>query len=133
MIKENHFTIKSIIEIIFKDPHLCDISYKSFSPEFKKLQTKRSEVLMEKRNRNSLVFHIESKDFTAFKAQFGLDKLDAESNAAIPELLEEDPDAGKTKSATRKKKKAEDDKEVKAEAEAEAETKEDKAEKTTEN
>jgi tRNA threonylcarbamoyladenosine modification (KEOPS) complex Pcc1 subunit len=68
MTKEDFFTIKSIIEILFKDPHLRDISYDSFSPEFKKLQTKRSKVLMEKTNSYSLIFHIESKDFTAFRA-----------------------------------------------------------------
>ena len=68
MNKGNIFTIKSSIEIIFKDPHLCDISYNSFSPEFKKLQTKRSKVLMEKISRSSLIFHIESKDFTALRA-----------------------------------------------------------------
>ena len=68
MNKENIITIKSSIEIIFKDPHLCNISYNSFSPEFKKLQTKRSKVSMEIINHNSLIFRIESKDFTALRA-----------------------------------------------------------------
>ena len=68
MTKENNFAIKSKIEITFKDPHLCDISYNSFSPEMKKLQTKRSKVLMEKSNNHSLIFRFECKDFTAFRA-----------------------------------------------------------------
>lgn len=64
----NHFTIKATIEIIFKNPQLRDISYNSFSPEFKRLQTKRSVVLMEKKSNNSLSFQIESQDITAFRA-----------------------------------------------------------------
>ncbi len=64
----NYFTIKATIEIIFKNPQLCDISYNSFSPEFKRLQTKRSVVLMEKKSNNSLSFQIESQDITAFRA-----------------------------------------------------------------
>ena len=68
MNKGNIFTIKSSIEIIFKDPQLCDISYDSFSPEFKKLQTNRSKVSMEIVNHNSLLFRVESKDFTALRA-----------------------------------------------------------------
>lgn len=64
----NHFTIKATIEIIFKNPQLRDISYNSFSPESKRLQTKRSVVLMEKKSNNSLSFQIESQDITAFRA-----------------------------------------------------------------
>jgi len=64
----NYFTIKATIEIIFKNPQLLDISYNSFSPEFKRLQTKRSVVLMEKKSNNSLSFQIESQDITAFRA-----------------------------------------------------------------
>jgi len=64
----NYFTIKATIEIIFKTPQLRDISYNSFSPEFKRLQTKRSIVLMEKNSNNSLSFQIESQDITAFRA-----------------------------------------------------------------
>ncbi|MCK4686956.1 MAG: hypothetical protein KAT66_02405 [Candidatus Lokiarchaeota archaeon] len=64
----NYFTIKATIEIIFKNPQLRDISYNSFSPEFKRLQTKRSVVLMEKKSNNSLSFQIESQDITAFRA-----------------------------------------------------------------
>ncbi len=66
----NYFTIKATIEIIFKNPQLRDISYNSFSPEFKRLQTKRSVVLMEKKSNNSLSFQIESQDITAFRATF---------------------------------------------------------------
>lgn len=64
----NYFTIKATIEIIFKNSQLRDISYNSFSPEFKRLQTKRSVVLMEKKSNNSLSFQIESQDITAFRA-----------------------------------------------------------------
>ena len=64
----NYFTIKATIEIIFKNPQLRDISYNSFSPEFKRLQTNRSLVLMEKKSSNSLSFQIESQDITAFRA-----------------------------------------------------------------
>ncbi|MFX0042652.1 MAG: KEOPS complex subunit Pcc1 [Candidatus Hodarchaeota archaeon] len=64
----NYFIIKATIEIKFKNPQLRDISYNSFLPEFTKLQTKRSVVLMEKKNDNSLSFQIESQDITAFRA-----------------------------------------------------------------
>ncbi len=70
MNRTNYFTIKATIEIIFKNPQLRDISYNSFSPEFKRLQTKRSVVLMEKKSNNSLSFQIESQDITAFRATF---------------------------------------------------------------
>lgn len=68
MNQNNFFVIKATIEIVFKNPHLCNISYNSFSPEFKRLQTKRSSVSMEKNSNNSLLFQIESQDITAFRA-----------------------------------------------------------------
>ena len=37
-------------------------------PEFNKLQTKRSKVIMEKKNDTSLIFRIRSNDITAFRA-----------------------------------------------------------------
>ena len=61
------FLIKSTIELIFNEIKLTDISYNSFLPEFKKLQTKRSKVKIEKTN-NSLRFFIECQDITAFRA-----------------------------------------------------------------
>ena len=62
------FTIESTIELLFKNSHLRDISYNSFIPEIKKLQTKRSKILVEKKNQHQLVFQIESNDITAFRA-----------------------------------------------------------------
>ncbi|MFX1409927.1 MAG: KEOPS complex subunit Pcc1 [Promethearchaeota archaeon] len=68
MNQTKYFTIKASIDIIFKNSQLRDISYNSFSPEFKKLFTKRSIVLMEKKSTNALSFQIESQDITAFRA-----------------------------------------------------------------
>jgi len=62
------FTIESTIELLFENSHLRDISYNSFIPEIKKLQTKRSKILVEKKNQHQLVFQIESNDITAFRA-----------------------------------------------------------------
>ena len=68
MSKKNNFLIKSTIELLFKTSQMRDISYNSFLPEFNKLQTKRSEVIMEKKNDSSLIFKIKSNDITAFRA-----------------------------------------------------------------
>ena len=68
MSKNNCFSIKSIIEFNFESSRIRDISYNSFLPEFKKLQTKRSEISIEKRNENSIVFEIKSNDITAYRA-----------------------------------------------------------------
>jgi len=68
MNQDNVFTIGSIIELKFNDPQTRDISYNSFIPEIEKLQTKRSKLEIEKRNRNILLFKIESNDITAFRA-----------------------------------------------------------------
>ncbi|MCK5076095.1 MAG: S1 RNA-binding domain-containing protein, partial [Calditrichia bacterium] len=46
------------------------------------------------------------EDYKSFLSQYELDKLDQTSGAAIPELMEEDPDAGKGPS---KKKKPEEE------------------------
>ncbi len=62
------FTIESTIELNFENSHLRDISYNSFIPEIKKLQTNRSKILVEKKNQHQLVFQIESNDITAFRA-----------------------------------------------------------------
>ena len=68
MNKNNYFSIKSTIELQFKTSQIRDISYNSFLPEFNKLQTKRSKVIMEKKNDSSLIFKIRSNDITAFRA-----------------------------------------------------------------
>ena len=62
------FSITSSIELKFNDSETRDISYNSFIPGIKKLQTIRSKVLVEKRNSNILIFKIESNDITAFRA-----------------------------------------------------------------
>ncbi|MHA2281052.1 MAG: KEOPS complex subunit Pcc1 [Promethearchaeota archaeon] len=62
------FSINSCIELKFNDSKTRDISYTSFNPEIKKLQTNRSKVLVEKKNSNILIFKIESNDITAFRA-----------------------------------------------------------------
>ncbi len=64
---KSFFSIKSTIELIFNDPSSRDISYNSFIPEIKKLQTKRSILSIEKK-KTSLFFKIESNDITAFRA-----------------------------------------------------------------
>ena len=68
MSQTNPFSINSIIELKFNSSKIRDISYDAFLPEFKKLQTKRSKVSMEKRNENFLIFKIKSNDITSFRA-----------------------------------------------------------------
>jgi len=68
MNQNSNFTLKSIIEFQFKSSHIRTISYNSFLPDLKKLQTKRSKILIEKKNSNNVVFNVESKDITAFRA-----------------------------------------------------------------
>ncbi|MFX1346388.1 MAG: KEOPS complex subunit Pcc1 [Promethearchaeota archaeon] len=68
MNKNNFYTIDSIIELKFTDSQIRDISYNSFYPEIKKLQTNRSKVLVEKQNDCKLIFKVESSDITAFRA-----------------------------------------------------------------
>ncbi len=62
------FSIESCIEFKFNNSDTRDISYNSFIPEIKKLQTNRSKVMIDKRNPNFLVFMIKSNDITAFRA-----------------------------------------------------------------
>ena len=68
MNQNSNFTLKSIIEFKFKNSHIRTISYNSFLPDLKKLQTKRSKILIEKKDSNNVVFNVESKDITAFRA-----------------------------------------------------------------
>ena len=62
------FSIKSTVELKFNDFHTRDISYNSFIPEIEKLQTKRSKVMIEKKNSTIILFKVESSDITAFRA-----------------------------------------------------------------
>ena len=68
MNREKPFTIESVIEFEFNKSQLRDISYNSFIPEMKKLQTNRSKVLIEKKSQRILLFKVESDDITAFRA-----------------------------------------------------------------
>lgn len=67
MNQNNSFSVKSSIELKFENSQIRDFSYNSFLPEMNKLQTKRSKVIMEKKN-NSLLFQIDCSDITAFRA-----------------------------------------------------------------
>ncbi|NHJ20564.1 MAG: hypothetical protein EAX91_06460 [Candidatus Lokiarchaeota archaeon] len=67
MEKNTSFKIKSTIEILFKNPDLCNISYNSFLPEFNIQKSKRSKISLQKQEK-SLIFQIESNDITAFRA-----------------------------------------------------------------
>ena len=64
------FTIRSTVSFVFKNAHMLDLSYNSFLPELIKHQAKktRSKVVMEKNDKNTLVFFVESTDITAFRA-----------------------------------------------------------------
>jgi tRNA threonylcarbamoyladenosine modification (KEOPS) complex Pcc1 subunit len=67
MSNNNLLTIKSILEFQFKTPELCSYSYNSYLPEFNIHKSKRSTISL-KKEENSLIFSIESKDITAFRA-----------------------------------------------------------------
>jgi small subunit ribosomal protein S1 len=69
-------------------------------------------------------FKGKEEEFNAFKAEFGLNKLDEVEGAPIPELLEEDPEAGKAKKTTKKKKKEEKEEKAEKKKNDEADTKE---------
>ncbi|MFX0154344.1 MAG: KEOPS complex subunit Pcc1 [Candidatus Hodarchaeota archaeon] len=68
MSNNKYFSINSSIAFKFESSKIRDISYNSFLPEFKKLQTKRSQISMEKMNDKRIVFVIISNDITAFRA-----------------------------------------------------------------
>ena len=67
MNQQNSFSINSTIEFEFKNSQIRDFSYNSFLPEFNKLQTSRSSVVMEKKE-SSLRFIVKCVDITAFRA-----------------------------------------------------------------
>jgi len=68
MNQDTLFTIESTIEFHFNNSNIRDNSYNSFIPEIQKLQTKRSKIIIEKKNMTNLLFKIESNDITAFRA-----------------------------------------------------------------
>ncbi|MFX1256459.1 MAG: KEOPS complex subunit Pcc1 [Promethearchaeota archaeon] len=63
----NYYSIQSTIELKFNNPETRDISYNSFLPEYNELKSKRSKIIIKKKN-NSLIFYIKSTDITAFRA-----------------------------------------------------------------
>jgi tRNA threonylcarbamoyladenosine modification (KEOPS) complex Pcc1 subunit len=63
----SNYTIESSVKFNFSSSNLCNLSYNSFSPEMRDLDTERSKTFMEKRD-NSLIFTIKAKDITAFRA-----------------------------------------------------------------
>ena len=67
MNKNNLLIIRSTLEFQFKTPELCNYSYNSILPEFEVQKSKRSTISL-KKEENSLIFSIESKDITAFRA-----------------------------------------------------------------
>jgi len=67
MNKNNLLIINSTVEFQFKTSDLCDFSYNSILPEFKVQKSKRSTISL-KKEENSLIFLIESRDITAFRA-----------------------------------------------------------------
>ncbi len=67
MSDNNYYTIKSTVEFNFKNSRICEISYNSFLPELEVKKSKRSKISIEKKD-GSLIFKIESKDITAFRA-----------------------------------------------------------------
>jgi len=67
MNKTNLLIINSTVEFQFKTSELCSFSYNSILPEFKVQKSKRSTISL-KKEENSLIFLIESRDITAFRA-----------------------------------------------------------------
>ncbi len=67
MNKNNLLIIKSTLEFQFETLELCNYSYNSILPEFKGQKLKRSTISL-KKEQNSLIFLIESRDITAFRA-----------------------------------------------------------------
>ncbi|MBD3194646.1 MAG: hypothetical protein GF317_06305 [Candidatus Lokiarchaeota archaeon] len=65
---KNSFSITSSIEFTFKESEMRNIAYTSFLPEYNKLKSTRSQTIMKKKNGDVLLFNIESKDITAFRA-----------------------------------------------------------------
>ncbi len=67
MKKSNAFRIKSKVLINFKNSSLCEIAYNSYLPEFNIKKSKRSKIMLE-RKENLLIFNVKSEDITAFRA-----------------------------------------------------------------
>ena len=61
------FSIKSTVELKFSNNLIRDYSYNTFLPDLYNSKSKRSKVLMEKKE-NILSFSISGSDITAFRA-----------------------------------------------------------------
>ncbi|MFW9968692.1 MAG: KEOPS complex subunit Pcc1 [Candidatus Odinarchaeota archaeon] len=68
MNENNNFSINSIIEFQFNSSQVRESSFNSFLPEFKRLNTERSKISIEKKNSRCIIFEIKSSDITAFRA-----------------------------------------------------------------
>ena len=67
MRRKSSFFIKSKIEFIFSDSKISKFAYESFLPEVNSKRSDRS-VIHISLNDESLVFNIESRDITAYRA-----------------------------------------------------------------
>ena len=68
MSQNSSISIFSSVEFMFEDAKTRDFSYNSYLPELERAKTERSKISMKKKSNNTLIFHIESKDITAFRA-----------------------------------------------------------------
>ena len=68
MIQNKNLKVESIVKLKFNDSYTRDISYNSFIPEIKNLQTNRSKIMIEKENKQTITFKIKANDITAFRA-----------------------------------------------------------------
>jgi len=68
MIQNKNLKVESTVILKFNDSYTRDISYNSFIPEIKNLQTDRSKIMIEKDNKQTIIFKIKANDITAFRA-----------------------------------------------------------------
>ncbi|KKK44172.1 hypothetical protein LCGC14_1159850 [marine sediment metagenome] len=68
MIQNKNLKVESTVKLKFNDSYTRDISYNSFIPEIKNLQTNRSKIMIEKENKQTIIFKIKANDITAFRA-----------------------------------------------------------------
>lgn len=68
MIQNKNLKVESTVKLKFNDSYTRDISYNSFIPEIKNLQTNRSKIMIEKENKQTIIFKIKTNDITAFRA-----------------------------------------------------------------
>ncbi len=68
MIQNKNLKVESTVKLKFNDSYNRDISYNSFIPEIKNLQTNRSKIMIEKENKQTIIFKIKANDITAFRA-----------------------------------------------------------------